>query len=165
MSVSPVGTVSIPDPGAYTYPADLPIGLTSPIGGAATSTFATTTTPAKQTPVQAEYQLLQQYDTAELIQVSFFDTPAQAQANAQSVFAQVAALQDQAQAARQQHVQANADANVLRTQSTSTSTPATDVSKLPLLSDLISQSDAAANQVLTSYGNAPSGSTILDYQA
>lgn len=173
-SLSPLSGVAIPDPASYST-GSLPIGITSPLNtnlpatgpGAIVPTTTTSSTGVKTTtsPLLSEYNLLQQEDTAELIQVSFFDTQAQAQANVADVLAQAANLQAQQQAATQQANVNNAQAQIDGTTSTSSTTSANDVSNLPSLSDLISQSDAAANAALTSYGKAPAGSNILDFQA
>jgi hypothetical protein len=95
----------------------------------------------------AEYNTLQQYDTAELMSVSF-GTPENATLNVLSVLSQWAALQTAQQTALQQATSSSSDAN-----------------GVPTLDSLISQSDAAAQTVLNNYASAPPGSSIIDYQA
>jgi hypothetical protein len=163
--------VSLPPvPTAYTYfGPSVPLGLTAvtpTLPGVTPATTARVTTKATSTltPLQREYQLLQQVDTIELLQMSFSLTPEQATANANSVFAQVTALQKQQQTARAKQVQANADAAVLGRPATPLQT-GTTASKRISYTDLIAQSDAAAKAALAKFSKAPPGSSILDFQA
>lgn len=103
---------------------------------------STSTAPA-QNPYQQEYATLQSMDTQELLNVTFGSWE-NAQSNVLSVLSQWAAFQAEQQAAQDQ-------------------THATN--NVPSLGDLVSQSDAQANSVLSNYASAPSGSSIIDYQA
>jgi len=159
--MSNVGGVSIPDPGFYSS-GNLPWGLdpaTNPLPS--TTTSSSTATPA----IQQEYAALNTADTEELLYASFL-SPADSLANGNDVLQQAAALQAQQLAAQQQTTLANANADVTGSSSTTTSsTPASDVSNLPSVASLLSQSDAEAQATLTAFANAPSGSSIIDYQA
>jgi hypothetical protein len=160
--VSNVGGVNIPDPGFYSS-GTLPWGLdpsTSPI----TATLATPVAPNAQA-IQSEYNLLKQQDTAELLYASSL-TPAQSLINTDAVLEQAATIQDQQLAAQQQALLSNAQSQVTgSSSSTSSSTPSSDVSNLPSVTSILAASDAAAQSVLSNYANAPTGSSIVDYQA
>jgi hypothetical protein len=172
VSVSSVGgiSVTIPDPAFYSS-GNLPAGL-DPASSPASTTASTASTTASTgstastnaSAIQNEYNLLNTDDTEELLYASFL-TPDQGLANADDVLAQAAELQDEQLSTQQQSLLANADADVTGTSLTSSSTPATDVSNLPSLSDLLSQSDSDAQAALTAFANAPAGSSIIDYQA
>jgi hypothetical protein len=176
MSVSSLGSISAPDPGFYSVGSNGPAGLdtlnapveaTPPTAAATTPSPSTTTGSASITPLQAEYNLLQKEDTQELLTASF-ESPTDSLANADSVFQQVAAIQDSQLAAQQQQNLANAQAAIDGSSSSSTtsSTLSTaDASNLPTLQDLFDSSDAAAQTALNNYSNAPAGSSIIDYQA
>ena len=167
MSVSDVGgaSVSIPDPGFYSS-GTLPWGIDAPLSSStgtssSSSSSSTSSTSSSGTStssstglsgVQQEYNTLQLEDTEELMYASFL-TPAQGLANMDDVLAQAATLLP------------NADSAAAGSSSTSLTTLATDDSNLPTLSDLLSQSDSEAQQVLSNYADAPAGSSILDYQA
>jgi hypothetical protein len=169
VSVSSVGgiSVSVPDPGFYSS-GNLPYGLdpaSTPATTTGTSTASTgSTTSSSAQAIQAEYNLLNQQDTAELLYASFL-TPEQGLANADNVLEQAAQLQDTAIEQAQNARTSLSDAEVSGTTPTSTATPASDVSNLPSASSLISQSDAAAQAALTAFANAPAGASIIDYQA
>jgi hypothetical protein len=141
--VSNVGGVNIPDPGFYSS-GRLPWGLdpaTSPIADALKTPVAPN---AKQ--IQAEYHTLNQQDTAELLYASFL-SPAASLANTDAVLEQAARLQNEQLAAQQQAELAKAGAD------------------LPSVSNIIADSNAAAQSALSNYAKAPAGSSILDYQA
>jgi len=157
--VSNVGGVNVPDPGFYSS-GNLPWGVDAPLTAVTSGTKTSTAVPA----IQQEYAALNQADAAELLYASFL-TPAQSLANGNDVLQQAAALQDQQLAAQQQQTLANANADVTGSSSTTSSAPATDVSNLPSVASLLSQSDAEAQATLTAFANAPSGSSIIDYQA
>lgn len=164
VSVSSVGgiAVNIPDPGFYSS-GNLPAGLDpSSSTTSAASTGSTTSSAAKA--IVAEYNVLNQQDTAELLYASFL-TPEQGIINANNVLQQAAALQDQALVQAQNARTSLSDAEVSGTTPASTATPASDVSNLPSASSLISQSDAAAQAALAAFAKAPAGSSIIDFQA
>lgn len=183
MSVSSVGSISTPDPGFFSTGSSGPAGLTTlnasvetppPVtaatAAASTSTPGTTSGSKTISPLQAEYNLLQQEDTQELLTASF-ESPSASLANANDVFAQVATIQDQQLAAQQQQNLDNAQA-AIDGSSSSTTTSSTlsaadnaDVSNLPTLTDLLSQSDSAAQTALGKFSSAAAGSSILDVQA
>ena len=154
--------MNLPDPGFYSS-GNLPAGLdpassTTP----AASTGSTTSRAAKA--IQAEYNLLNQQDTAELLYASFL-TPEQGIVNANAVLQQAANIQDQQLAQAQAARLAKSDAEVLGATPASSPTPASDVANLPSASTLIAQSDAAAQAALAAFAKAPAGSSILDVQA
>ena len=96
-------------------------------------------------------------DTQELLNVTF-GSQDNANANILSVLSQWAAIQVQEQAAQEQAIQDQLSA--LGTSSSSTSG-----GDVPSLGNVIAQSDAQANDVLSKYASAPAGSSIVDYQA
>jgi hypothetical protein len=161
MSVQPIGSASIPDPAANSYPS----GTTAASGTTSSSGSGTSATSASQiSSYQAEYNTLQEQDAAELLQVSFA-SPADAQANVASVLAQAAALQNQQLATQQQQASAAADAAVQSTASStsSSSSSSSDPLAIPTLTDITAQSDTAASTAIDNYLNASPGSSFETY--
>jgi len=148
-----MSTTGIASPAFYSYPNNLPSGI-EPSGASAPAS-------PQQSPYQAAYASLQQYDAQELFGVTF-GTPEAAQANVAGVLAQWAAIQDGQNAARQQSVLNEAN-NAIAGTPPPTSTFAAPT--VPSLQDVIGQSDNTANAVLAKYASAPPGSSIIDYQA
>jgi len=164
MSVSSVGSGSLPEPGSYTYTPSLPTGLS---GGSApssvssgtssttSSTSSSSTTSATSaatgttiSPYVAEYNSLQSYDAAELIQVSL-DSPTAASSNVEGVLAQAAALQSQQTAAGNAALASAANADIQGTSSSSSTTSANDpLSDIPSYESIVSQSDTDADDAL-----------------
>jgi hypothetical protein len=102
---------------------------------------------------QAQYYTLQQQDAAELLYASFL-SPQAGLANADAVLGQAAQLLG------------TPGASTAAGATTGTSTTATDpLDALPSVSSILAASDTEAQQTLTAYGNAPAGSSIIDYQA
>jgi hypothetical protein len=165
VSVSSVGglSVNLPDPGFYSS-GNLPAGLDPASSATTTSASTGSTASSAAKAIQAEYNLLNQQDTAELLYASFL-TPEQGIINANAVLQQAANIQDQQLAAAQAARLAQSDAEVTGSTPASGATPAGDVSNLPSASSLISQSDAAAQAALAAFAKAPAGSSILDFQA
>ena len=161
VSVSSVGglSVNIPDPAFYSS-GNLPAGLDP----ASSTTAATASTSSRAKAIVAEYNLLNQQDTAELLYASFL-TPEQGIINANNVLQQAANIQDQQLAQARNARTSLSDAEVSGTTPTTTAAPASDVSNLPSVSSLISQSNAAAQAALAAFAKAPAGSSILDFQA
>jgi len=137
---------------------------------------ATTSPTSTTSSYQAEFLTLQQQDTAELLYASFL-SPTAGLENADEVLGQAAQL-------------LGTPGSLATAQSTSTSTPSTSTASssstgsssttsaasspsstassvlgLPSVSSILAASDAEAQQTLAAYGNAPSGSSIIDYQA
>lgn len=130
MSVSSVGSGSLPDPAFYGYTPGLPAGLAhgdAPAPGPSTGSVS---------PYVAEYGTLQQQDAAELLQVSL-GSAANAQSNVASVLAQAAALQAKQVAAQQQAAASAA-------QTDSAASMPDPLSAIPSFESIVSASDAAA---------------------
>jgi hypothetical protein len=160
MSVSSVGSGSLPDPAFYGYTPAVPTGLAygdasapgastgssgtassssgtaSSSSGTASSSSGSSSATAAVSPYVAEYDTLQQQDAAELLQVSL-GSPSAAQSNVSSVLAQAAALQSQQLAAQQQAAAASA------TTDSAASLP-DPLSAIPSFESIVSASDAAA---------------------
>lgn len=162
MSASPIDSYTIPDPAPYSYPSgNLPEGITpassssSSTSSSSSSTSSSTSTSTANPYVQA-YDSMQSQDLQELFEVSF-GTQQNAALNIDSVLAQWVAISADEQEAQAQTIQTtlnNAD---------SSTTDAT--ANIPTLEDLQSQSDQEAQTVLNNYSSAPSGSSIVDFQA
>jgi hypothetical protein len=105
--------------------------------------------------VQA-YDSLQSEDLQELFNVSF-GTQQNAALNIDSVLAQWVAIDAQEQEAQAQSIQ------TMLNNAGSSSTDAT--SNIPTLEDLQSESDQQAQTTLNNYSSAPTGSSIVDFQA
>jgi hypothetical protein len=112
---------------------------------------------------EAQYQNLQQYDTAELLYASFSLTPEQGLANFDSVLGQAASLLDAPAATSNSSSASTSTSNTSNTSSTSSSSAA--LPNLPSVASILAASDSEAQQTLTAYANAPVGSSIIDYQA
>ncbi len=109
---------------------------------------ATSTTAS---PYQTEFATLQQQDTAELLYASFL-SPSDSLANVDSVLGQAAQL-------------LGTPGSLPATTASSTDSSSSTSPALPSITSILAASDAAAQQTLTSYANAPAGSSIIDYQA
>jgi len=129
----------------------------TPIGTYPAPQPATPSSSSSKNPYQQAYSNLQSMDTQELLNVTF-GSQDNANANILSVLSQWAAIQVQEQAAQEQAIQDQLSA--LGTSSSSTSG-----GDVPSLGNVIAQSDAQANDVLSKYASAPAGSSIVDYQA
>lgn len=161
MSVQLIGSASIPDPAAYSYPSD----TTAASRTTSSSATSPATASAEISTYQAQYDTLQQQDVAELLQVSFA-SPADAQANVASVLAQAAALQNQQLVTQQQQAAAAADAAVQSapaSTSSSSSSSSSDPLAIPALTDITAQSDTAAGTAINNYLNPPPGSSFETY--
>lgn len=101
-------------------------------------------------PYEAQFASLQQYDNAELLYASFL-SPSDALANADSVFAQAAQLLG--------------TPGQPATSSSNTSSSNSSSTNVPSVESILNASNAAAQQTLSAYANAPAGSSILDFQA
>ncbi|HTX02605.1 MAG TPA: hypothetical protein VMD07_02905 [Candidatus Acidoferrales bacterium] len=159
MSSTPIDGYTIPSPAEYTYPSgDLPEGLTSSSTSSTSSSSSSSSTSSTSTtnPYVQEYDTLQSEDLQELFNVSF-GTQQNAALNIDSVLAQWVALDAQEQEAQAQTVQ------TMLSNAGSSTTDAT--SNIPTLEDVESQSDQEAQTVLNNYASAPSGSSIVDFQA
>jgi hypothetical protein len=84
VSSSPIDSFTIPNPGYYSYPSNLPAGLQPSSSSSGSS--------AAQSPYQQAYDNLQVYDTQEMLSVSF-GTPQNALTNVLSVLSQWAGYQ------------------------------------------------------------------------
>jgi len=115
---------------------------------------------------QAEYDTLQQQDTAELLYASFL-SPEAGLANADAVFAQAAQLLGSPGHPGTLATGAPAAPAAPATSGTSSSTSSTSsaLTNLPSIGSILAASDDEAQQTLNAYANAPVGSSILDYQA
>jgi len=153
-------------------------------GQAPNATPSNATSPTSTTSsYQAEFLTLQQQDTAELLYASFL-SPTAGLENADEVLGQAAQLlgtpgslasaQATSTASTSGSTSSSASSGSSSASSTGSSTssssasPSSSVSSLlgfPSVSSILSGSDAAAQQTLTAYGNAPAGSSIIDYQA
>ncbi len=102
------------------------------------------------------YDTLQTDDLQELFNVSF-GTQQNAQLNIISVLSQWAAIDADEQAAQAQTIQ------TLSNNVGSSTTDAT--SNIPTLEEVQSESDQQAQTVLNNYSSAPTGSSIVDFQA
>lgn len=137
---------SLPDPGFYSSPSNLPSGLDSGSApSSAPSSTSSTSTPSTLNAYQQSYANLQQADAAELIAVSIGSADA-AQSNVSNVLAQAAQLQQQQLAAQQAAAAAAASA-----------APAITAPAVPSYTDLVQQSDTNASQDLA---NGTLGSTV-----
>lgn len=158
MSSTPI---SIPDPAEYSYPSgNLPEGITpasSSTSSSSTSSSSSSTSSAPTTnPYVQAYDTLQTDDLQELFNVSF-GTQQNAQLNILSVLSQWVAIDDGEQAAQAQTIQ------TLVNNAGSSTTDAT--SNIPTLEEIQSESDQQAQTVLNNYSSAPTGSSIVDFQA
>jgi pilus assembly protein FimV len=175
MSVSSVGSTSLPDPAFYGYTPSVPTGLAygdpaapgsgsgassssgtaSSSGSSASGSGASSAAPgssAAVSPYVAEYATLQQQDAAELLQVSL-GTPAAAQSNIASVLAQAAALQSQQIAAQQQAAAAAA-------QTDSAASAPDPLSAIPSFESIVGQSDQDAASAMNGSGTGSNVDTL-----
>ncbi len=177
MSISSVGSTSLPDPAFYGYTPSVPTGLaygdapapgssstgaassssgTGPSSGTSASSGSassgTTASSAAVSPYAAEYATLQQQDAAELLQVSL-GTPAAAQSNVASVLAQAAALQSQQVAAQQQAAAAAA-------QTDSAASAPDPLSAIPSFESIVGQSDQDAASAMNGTGTGSNVDTL-----
>ncbi len=156
-----------------------PASLLSQVGqsllssGQAPNATPTSATPATSTlsSYQAEFLTLRQQDTAELLYASFL-SPTAGLANADAVLGQAAQLLGTpGSLPTAQNASTGGSSSPSSTASSTSSaaaTPSSSVSNavgLPSVSSILSASDATAQQTLAAYGNAPVGSSIIDYQA
>jgi len=161
MSSTPID--NIPDPAFYTYPSgNLPAGLTQPSTSSSSSSSSTSSTSSStgststESPYVQQYDALQLYDQQELFNVSF-GSQQNAALNIDSVLAQWAAIDAADKEAQAQQIQ-----TLLNNDATSS----TDANaNLPTLDELESQSDQQAQTALNNYSSAPTGSSIVDFQA
>jgi hypothetical protein len=123
------------------------------------------------TSYQAEFDTLQQQDTAELLYASFL-SPEAGLENADAVLGQAATLlgtpgNPGTLGATQSTTPPATTTTPPATTSTSgsTSSASSALTNLPSVASILAASDNEANQTLTAYANAPVGSSILDYQA
>ena len=112
--------------------------------------------PKKITKYQAEFQTLQQQDTAELLYASGL-SQSDAIANGAAVLSQAVKL-------------STSDGKLNYTTIPNLplpGTPSTTSTTHPLKSvtQILGESDAAAHTALVKYGKAPAGSSLLDFQA
>jgi hypothetical protein len=112
---------------------------------------------------QAEFDTLQQQDTAELLYASFL-SPSDALANADAVFGQAAQLLAAPGSQSAAQTAANSSDSTAPPAST-TSTTSSALPDLPSVSSILAASDSEAQATLTAFKNAPVGSSILDFQA
>jgi len=143
----------------------------APVATPASSTTSTSSSSSTISPYQAEYLTLQQQDTAELLYASFL-SPSDSLANTDSVLSQAAQLlgtpgslatsQSTTTSGASTSTSTNSSSS---TSSTSTSDTSDPLDNLPSVSSILAASDAEAQATLTAYGNAPTGSSIIDYQA
>jgi hypothetical protein len=180
MSVSSVGSGSLPDPAFYGYTPSVPTGLaygdapapgsgssaassssgtasssgSSASGSSASGSSASgaTGSSAAVSPYVAEYATLQQQDAAELLQVSL-GTPAAAQSNVASVLAQAAALQSQQIAAQQQ-------AAATAAQTDSAASAPDPLSAIPSFESIVGQSDQDAASAMNGTGTGSNVDTL-----
>jgi hypothetical protein len=115
---------------------------------------------------QAEFDTLQQQDTAELLYASFL-SPDAGLANADAVLGQAATLLGTPGNPGTLGASQSTTTTPPATTSTSGTTSSTSsaLTNLPSVASILAASDNEANQTLTAYANAPVGSSILDYQA
>ena len=118
---------------------------------------------------QAEFDTLQQQDTAELLYASFL-SPSAGLANADAVLGQAATLlgtpgNPGTLGASQSSTSTSTTPPAATSTSGTTSSASSALNILPSVASILAASDNAANQTLTAYANAPVGSSILDYQA
>ena len=174
MSVSSVGSTSLPDPAFYGYTPSVPSGLAygdaaapgssstgtassssatgSSSGTATSSSSGSAASTAAVSPYVAEYATLQQQDAAELLQVSL-GTPAAAQSNVASVLAQAAALQSQQIAAQQQAAAAAA-------QTDSAASAPDPLGAIPSFESIVGQSDQNAASAMNGTGTGSNVDTL-----
>ena len=113
--------------------------------------------PTTTSSYQAEFLTLQQQDTAELLYASFL-SPSESLANADAVLGQAAQLLGTPGSLPSP---APSGSSAGAAPSTSGATPPV----VPTDASVLAASDAAAQKALSAYSNAPSGASILDYQA
>jgi hypothetical protein len=151
--------------------SSLPNGGLSSVGASLLTTGAAPD-PASNAPkaatgtissYQAEFDTLQQQDTAELLYASFL-SPEAGLANADAVFAQAAQLLGSPGHPGTLATGAPAAPTTSGT-SSSTSSTSSALTNLPSIGSILAASDDEAQQTLNAYANAPVGSSILDYQA
>jgi hypothetical protein len=112
------------------------------------------------TSYQSEFLTLKQQDTAELLYASFL-SPSDSLANSDAVLGQAAQLLGTPGSLPSASAAPSAPATSAATAATTSTDPAT----APSVASLFAASDAAAQQALSAYANAPAGSSIIDYQA
>jgi hypothetical protein len=144
MSVSSVGSSS----SAYPYPA---------------TTSSTSPTSTGISTYQQSYDSLQQYDTSELLAVSF-GSQSDATTNVDAVLSQAASLQDQQIAAERAAAASQANGDIQSQPASATSSSrASDPMNVPTLSDITSASEGAASAAIQAYQSAPAGSSFITY--
>jgi hypothetical protein len=104
------------------------------------------------------YAAFNTYNTQELLYASFL-SPADSLANTDAVLNQAAQLLDNPSST------SSASSSTSTSTDSSTSTATDPLDSLPSVASILSASDNEANQTLTAYGNAPAGSSIIDFQA
>jgi hypothetical protein len=167
--ISPTGsssstTSSLPNGGLSAVGASLQATGAAPDPSSLTAKAAA----GSITSYQAEFDTLQQQDTAELLYASFL-SPDAGLANADAVLGQAATLlgtpgNPGTLGATQSATPPASTASTPSTSGTSSSASSA-LTNLPSVASILAASDNAANQTLTNYANAPVGSSILDYQA
>jgi hypothetical protein len=155
-SVSSGSSSSLPNGGLSSVGASLINNGSAPNPVPAPATPAGTT----ESTYQTQFAALQQYDNQELLYASFL-SPSDALANANSVFQQAATL-----LGSPGHPGTLAtEAAAAPTAPSSTSTASSALTNLPSVQSILDASDLEALQTIKNYVNAPTGSSILDYQA
>lgn len=166
MSVSPVNNSSS-DP-YNSNPGDvLNSYLTFNNSSTDLNSSSSTTSSSSIPPVQAEYLTLQQQDTAELLYASFL-SPTAGLENADEVLQQAATLfptPGTLPSTSDTSATTSSSTSTSPADSSSSSSPTDPLESLPSVSTLLAQSDQTAQQTLSAYANAPTGSSIIDYQA
>jgi hypothetical protein len=117
---------------------------------------------------QAEFDTLQQDDTAELLYASFL-SPSAGLANADAVLGQAATLlgtpgNPGTLGLSQSTASTGTSTSSSTGSSTSSSTDTDPLASLPSVADILAASEEEAQQTLQAYSNAPAGSSIIDYQ-
>jgi hypothetical protein len=125
------------------------------------ATAKTAAPTSKISTYQAEYLTLQQQDTAELLYASFL-SPSAGLANADAVLGQAAQLLGTPGSLP---AASTASSSSSTSSSASSSSSSSSVPTIPSVSSVLAASDAAAQQSISAYANAPAGSSIIDYQA
>ncbi len=166
-SVSSGSSSSLPNGGLSS------VGASLQATGSAPNAVPTATAPASKalSTYQTQYANLQQYDDQELLYASFL-SPSDSLANGNSVLEQAAALLGSpghpgtlATSEAAATPAASATTAPATSSSSSTSSTSSALTNLPSVQSILTASDNEAQQTLTAYGNAPTGSSILDYQA
>lgn len=158
--ISSIGSSSLPNGGLSSVGASL---LSTGAAPKPTPAPAAPSAGGTISPYEAQYLSLKAYDNQELMYASFL-SPADALANADSVFAQAAKLLGTPGQPATSSSSSSSTANS-SSSSSSTSTASSTPANVPSVQSILAASDAAAQQTLSAYANAPAGSSIVDFQA